>query len=229
MPVPNEPRPPRETGPKAERTRVTILKAAERAFAEHGYAATRLEDVAALVGIRRASIVYYFRDKRELYDAVLGDIYGELLDRYRSALSAAVPLPEQVEAVVNAWVDCVAGRPTVARLLLWEAADGSRTRAAAAAGRGDTVLSTVSDAIEEGQRQGLFHPIDPIHFIFTIVGATVFLVAATPRIAPDRFFDPTSPEQVEAHRNQLLEICRRLLGTGDAAPKSGTRDESSPC
>ncbi len=217
--VPNEARRTRETGTKAERTRVTVLKAAEQVFADCGFAAARLEDVGALAGIRRASLVYHFRDKRDLYDAVLSDLFGELLSRYQTALSAPSPLPERIEAVVDAWVGYVAERPTVARLLLWEAADGSRERTSTAAGRGAAVLSALSDAIHAGQRDGLFHPIDPIHFIFTIVGATVFFVAATPRIVQDWPFDPVSPQQLAAHRAQLLGICRRLLGTGDTGPR----------
>lgn len=215
--MPEEQRTSRENGPKAERTRASVLKAAERIFAESGYAAARLHDVAALAGLKRASIVYYFREKRDLYDAVLSDIFGELLDRYQAALRAPIPLPERIEAVVHAWVDYVAERPTVARLLLWEAADGSKERAAEAATPGASVLAALGNAIREGQRDGVFHPIDPIHFIFTIVGATVFFVAATPRIVPDWPFDPISPEQLEAHRNQLLAISRRLLGTGEDA------------
>ena len=50
---------------RAERTRASILDAAETCFAERGFSATRLEDVAEAVGIRRASIVYHFRDKRK--------------------------------------------------------------------------------------------------------------------------------------------------------------------
>ena len=131
--------PVRENGPKAERTRTEILKAAERIFAESGYAAARLQDVALQAGLRRASIVYYFREKRDLYDAVLSDIFGELLERYQAALRAPVSLPQRIEAVVDAWVDFVSERPTVARLLLWEAADGSPQRAEAARGHGASV------------------------------------------------------------------------------------------
>jgi len=213
----SEPRAAHETGPKAERTRATILEAAEQVFAEKGYAAARLDDVAARVGIRRASMVYYFRDKRELYDAVLSDIFGELLDRYQTALTAPVPLPARIEAVVDAWIGYVAERPTVARLLLWESADGSHERVTTAAAHAEAVLSALSSAIEQGQREGVFNPIDPIHFIFTIVGATVFFVAAIPRIVQNLSFDPLSPEQLEAHHNELLEISRRLLGTGSAS------------
>ena len=208
--------------PRAELTRADILNAAESIFAEKGFAAARLEDVAQRVGIRRASIVYYFRDKRELYEAVLGDIFGELLERYQTVLRAPAPLPQRIEAIVDAWVGYVAERPTVARLLLWEAADGSQ-RIAVAAGHGAAVISALTSAIHEGQRQRLFHPIDPIHFIFTIVGATVFFVAATPRLVPDLPFNPLSPEQLEAHRTELLGISRRLLGTGITPPRRTTK------
>lgn len=212
-----QPRAAHETGPKAERTRATILEAAEQVFAEKGYAAARLDDVARRVGIRRASMVYYFRDKRELHDAVLDDIFGELLDRYRNALSAPVPLPARIEAVIDAWVRYVAERPAVARLLLWASADNSQEQSAVATAQTEAVLSALVSAIEQGQREGCFHPIDPLHFIFTIVGATVFFVAAIPHIVRNLPFDPLSPEQLEAHHNELLEISRRLLGTG-AAP-----------
>lgn len=216
---------PRGSGPKAERTRATIIAAAAQVFAENGYAAARLEDVAARVGIRRASMVYYFRGKRELYDAVMSEMLGELLDRYQAVLREPAPLPQRVEAIINAWVGYVAERPAVARLLLWEAADGSRDRFLAAAGRGAAVLAALTNAIREGQRQGLFHAIDPVHFIFTIVGATVFFVAATPRLVPEWPFNPLSPEQLAAHRAQLLGISRRLLGTSPLHRRASQREQ----
>jgi TetR/AcrR family transcriptional regulator len=100
---------------KAERTRATLLQAAEEVFAEKGYAAARLEDVAARVGIRRASVFYHFRDKRELYDALLGEIFGALQQRYHAALQSPAPLPQRIEAVIEAWVAYVGERPAVAR------------------------------------------------------------------------------------------------------------------
>jgi TetR/AcrR family transcriptional regulator len=218
----------RPSGPKSERTRAAILETAAQVFAEKGYAAARLEDVAAGVGIRRASLVYYFRDKRELYDVVLSDILGELLDRYQTVLREPAPLPQRIEAIVDAWVGYVAERPAVARLLLWEAADGSQDRVFTAAGHGAAVVSALTGAIQEGQRQGLFHPIDPVHFIFTIIGATVFFVAAMPRMVPDWPFDPLSPAQLAAHRTQLLGIARRLLGTDVEARASHRRVDASP-
>jgi hypothetical protein len=79
----------------------------------------------------------------------------------------------------------------------------------------------MSEAIREGQRHGLFQPIDPIHLITTIVGATVFLVAAAPHLVQGLTFNPLSPKQLDAHRREVLEIARRLLGSGTASTRRG--------
>ena len=49
---------------QADRTRSQILVAAARHFAERGFAAARLEDVAGEVGIGRSAVLYHFKDKR---------------------------------------------------------------------------------------------------------------------------------------------------------------------
>jgi len=134
---------PRASGVRAARTRAAVLRAAERVFAEKGYAAARLEEVASDVGIRRASLLYHVRDKRELYDAVLSDVYADLEARYRRALAAPATPVERVDAIVTAWVGFVGERPPVARLLLWEAADGAHARTMLAAERGGAVVAAL--------------------------------------------------------------------------------------
>jgi len=88
----------RSPTPKAARTRAAILIAAERCSTERGFDRTRLEDVAAEVGIRRASIVYYFRDKQDLYGTVLGDLCSSLYEALRGPLEGGASALTQVEA-----------------------------------------------------------------------------------------------------------------------------------
>jgi TetR/AcrR family transcriptional regulator len=213
---------------RAERTRAAVLEAAEAIFAERGFAATRLEDVADRVGIRRASIVYYFRDKKELYHAVLAGVLGGLRVRIEEALSRPDPLPERLEAGVAAWVDYVGARPAFARLLLREVAD-------AAPGRRPAVLEHTQPFFELIQREVFARdgaalaelaPIDPVHLASTIVGATVFFVAAMPVLLPDRPLDPVAPAQLAALREEVLGILRRLLGT--KGPRKGRRAPGKP-
>jgi TetR/AcrR family transcriptional regulator len=201
---------------RAERTRAAILEAAELIFAERGFAATRLEDVADRVGIRRASIVYYFKDKQELYHAVLAAVFGGLLAKIEAALAHPDdPLADRIEAGVAAWVDYVGARPSIARLILREVAD-------AAPGHRPAILEHTQPFFELVRRQVFerdtgeterFSASDPIHIASAIAGATVFFVAAMPTLVPDLSFDPVSADHLSTHREEVLRIVRRLLGT----------------
>jgi len=54
-------------------TRDSILDAAERRFAERGFAGVSVREIAGDVGLRnQASLYHHFRNKRALYEAVLG-------------------------------------------------------------------------------------------------------------------------------------------------------------
>lgn len=200
-------------GARAERTRKLLIDAAEHVFAERGFSATRLEDVAERVGIRRASIVYYFRDKRALYDAVLADIFAELSARLQTSIAAKESLRERIEAAVTTWVDYAGSRPSFARILLREVADVAPGREPAIVQYARPMLARFGAHIAEGQKEGLILPIDPIHFVSTVVGATVFFVAATPLLGADWPFDPLSPEQQATYRREVQRITERLLGT----------------
>ncbi len=206
---------PRALTPRARRTRARILRAAEGLFAERGFRGTRLADVAAAVGIRRASIVYYFPDKRALYDAVLADALGGLLARLEVALVGAAPLRSRIEAAVSAWVDYVGARPTLARLLLREAVEAGPEGASALAVHLSPFVGLVQGLIDaQPPLQPGESAIDPAHAAGAIAGATLFFVGAMARLVPQLGFDPLAPEHLASHRHEVLRIVDRLLGQG---------------
>lgn len=196
---------------KAERTRAAILGAAEHLFAERGFAAARLEDVAAAVGIRRASIVYHFRDKAELYDAVLASVLGALRTRLEPALLGAGAFPARIEAAVSAWIDTVAERPALARLLLREVADGTPARASRLAPHVAPFFALVECALAAADAPAQSGA-DPVAVASQVAGATVFFVAAMPTLLPGVPFDPLEPARLEGLRREVLGAVRRLLG-----------------
>jgi AcrR family transcriptional regulator len=51
-----------------------ILKAAFNVFAAHGYEATRIDEVAKKAGIAKGTIYLYFRDKDQLFRAVVNSV-----------------------------------------------------------------------------------------------------------------------------------------------------------
>ena len=201
---------------KGDRTRARIMTAAERVFAARGFAETRLEDVAEEVGVRRAALFYHFRDKQALYDAVIADVFHELLERLGSVLSADGPVPQRIDACIEIWVDAVGARPTLARFLLREAAGADIGVVPPLGDRGGDFLESGRLLFEEGVRTGVLKPArpDPFHVISAVVGSTVFYVAALRSLLPSMQFDPLQPDELQAHKRDVLQMVRHLLGYG---------------
>ncbi len=61
-----------------------ILEAGFEEFAQRGYAATRLEDVGERVNLTRGAIYLYFKDKEELFRAVVRSVIQPVLQEMQS-------------------------------------------------------------------------------------------------------------------------------------------------
>ena len=61
----------RKTKQDALATRSAILDAAERLFHERGVAVTSLQDIAQAAGVTRGAIYWHFKDKADLFDAMM--------------------------------------------------------------------------------------------------------------------------------------------------------------
>jgi TetR/AcrR family transcriptional regulator len=204
---------PEPSSGKATRTRAAILRAAEQHFAEHGFDRTRLEDVARDVGIRRASIVYHFKDKSALYEEVVRELFSGLAAVIEGALGSDHPPLERVEAAVSGWVDYVAKRPALARVMLREVADGLDGEHTVLARHIAPIAAEALSFLGEWKRSGLPRPTDvePAHVASIITGATVFFVSAMPRLLWESGFDPLSHTELERYREQLLDLTWRML------------------
>jgi AcrR family transcriptional regulator len=64
--------------PRNPVSRDTLIAAARRVFAEHGYTAGSMAAVAERVGIRKASLFHHFESKEALYQEVMSSIMVDL-------------------------------------------------------------------------------------------------------------------------------------------------------
>ena len=56
------------------RTKLKILKAAEKLFAEKGFDGARVDDIAGNAGVNKALIYYYFKSKRDILEELFSDL-----------------------------------------------------------------------------------------------------------------------------------------------------------
>lgn len=76
----------RRTKEEAQETRSHILDMAERVFLEKGVSRTSLDDIAAAAGVTRGAIYWHFKNKADLFDA--------LMQRVSLPLEELAPRPE---------------------------------------------------------------------------------------------------------------------------------------
>ena len=91
---------PRQLLDRAAR-RETILVGAAGAFAEKGYAATSMEDVAAAAGITKLIVYRHFPSKEALYDAVLERVSERGRDLFIAGLQAGRPASGAVRSLLT--------------------------------------------------------------------------------------------------------------------------------
>ena len=89
---------------QAARTRQTVLDTARALFAEGGFAATSLQDIADAMGVRKANVYYYFKTKTAILDALL-DERVNALDALLDAAEAETSLEASRELVIAGFAD----------------------------------------------------------------------------------------------------------------------------
>jgi hypothetical protein len=114
----------------------------------------------------------------------------------------------------------MARHPVAARLALRESVNSNPKIRAEIDAQSRPFLMLLDMLFEEGERSGVFKPLlsDPLHFVSTVVGSTLFYVAALPTFVGNLPYDPLSEEQLEAHKRDVLDITRRLLGIRGPRP-----------
>jgi AcrR family transcriptional regulator len=107
---------PRRRLQKAERRRV-IEEAASALFAQHGYAGTKLEDIAARAGVTKQLLYQHFRSKKELHMALLAKHRDELLGGLAEGMSVTGSLSERIPVVTANWFAYVEEHPFASAML----------------------------------------------------------------------------------------------------------------
>src|SRR5262245_13160314 len=93
--------------PRAERQtqrREAILAAALDEFSARGFAAARLDDIAARADVAKGTIYLYFRDKESLFHELVRSMLSPIVGRIEAAPMAALPARMLVEAIADIFV-----------------------------------------------------------------------------------------------------------------------------
>jgi AcrR family transcriptional regulator len=101
-------------------TRLTLLRSAREAFASNGYERTSLDAIAATASATKGAIYHHYRDKRELFRAVVEDVQRSIVEQVERSARNAPSSFEGLQRGCEAFLDSVLEQG-VSRIVLIDA------------------------------------------------------------------------------------------------------------
>ena len=201
-------------------TREQILAEATRLFAVHGYGGTSLQTIADAVGIRKPSLLYHFKSKAELREAVLDTLMERWQEVVPQVMRSATSGERRFEAALSEVLGFFRADPARAQLLMRELLDRPKEFEARIKRHLGHWIALVMSYIRRGQEEGLIHAgVDPHAYVLHVVAMMVTAIAASPltnnllrRHADEQDTDRTGQEDpLDRSLRELVRMARHGL------------------
>jgi AcrR family transcriptional regulator len=185
-----------------------ILTAALACFAERGFAATRLDEVARRAGVTKGTLYLYFDNKEDLFKAVVRQALVPNIERIEAVIDQATePAPLLLERLVRNWSAIIASPVSaIPKLVIAEAGnfpDLARFYLDEVVHRG---MALVRRVLRAGIERGEFRDIDVDSAVMCIIAPLVIAMLWRHSLGHHE------PGMVDPHA--LCETHLRLLSGG---------------
>lgn len=177
-------------------TEEKIIEAARKVFLEKGYAATRTRDIAEEAGINLALLNYYFRSKEKLFQLVM-------VEKLQQLFSVVLPivnndeltLEQKLETLAENYIDLLIDNADLPIFILSEIrANPERFKDRL------QVQHILKNSSLVRQIQEKRPDVEPVHFIVSLLGMTIFPFIAKPIL----FSDTTRFNTLMEERKKLV-------------------------
>ena len=192
---------PQPAAPRWERRKqerpAELLAAALELFVERGYAATRLDDVAARAGVSKGTLYLYFENKEELFKAVVREnIVARISQTRELARQFDGPREELLRLLVQRWWQQYGQTPAagLSKLIMAESGNFPQIARFFVEEVIEPWHRLYGAVIAEGIARGEFRPVDVEYFVHVVAAPLVMLTLW------NRSFGPCSPRGLDNAR-----------------------------
>ena len=198
---------------RSQETRLRILDSARKAFAECGFAAANVREIAQNAGTTHAMIRYHFGTKDELWrEAVRGmfEAFQQILTETRQrADDEQLDLRERYRRMTRAYTRYCAEHPEHARITIMESISGSERFEWMVNEFVKTDHASAKDAFEELVLNKILPPIPFATYLYAYVGMAQlpFVLAKEAKVALD--YDFLTDEAIDRHADAMFQIWTR--------------------
>jgi AcrR family transcriptional regulator len=183
-----------------------MVTAGAHVFLRRGYVNATMEEVARELSLTKAAVYHYFRSKEALMDAIieasLETVEADLTEAFAGPGDPAEGLCRALERCIDRVLD-----DEGTRVLLRNLDELSTAASPEAARRCRRMRALLVRQLEDGQAEGLFHPVDPTVTVLSLMGAVSWV---------STWYDPAGPRT----RAQVREVLTAQLLTGVLRPEA---------
>lgn len=155
----------------SEHNRQLIIQAASEIFADQGYAATKIIDIAHRAGLPKPNIYYYFKSKENLYRSVIESVIDPLLQAAQPFYENGDPATVLAQ-YIRAKIKVSQQYPHASKVFASEIMHGAPHLPEDIAEKMMEQTLQSSTKIQDWIDQGLMDPVDPHHLLFTLWAST---------------------------------------------------------
>jgi AcrR family transcriptional regulator len=153
-----------------------ICAAALEVFAEKGFAAAKLDEIAQRAGVSKGTLYLYFKDKEDLFRAVVRSAIAPNIAAVTSTISSSdAPFPEVVRMFLSAFAEREARLPigAVAKVVVGESRNFPELARVWHDEVASKAIGAIAGFIERAQQRGEVRPGDPRLHAFSLMGPMV--------------------------------------------------------
>ena len=150
-----------------------ICAAALVVFSEKGFAAAKLDEIARRAGVSKGTLYLYFKDKEQLFRAVVRDTVSPNIDHLRDAIMAtSLPFAQIVPLFLARLSSVAATMPlgSVVKMVIGESGNFPELARVWQEQVVSKALGIMVELIEKAQQKGEVRPGDPRFHAFTLMG-----------------------------------------------------------
>jgi AcrR family transcriptional regulator len=157
---------------KATATRASLVAAGRELFGAHGYAGASVEEVVRSAGVTKGALYHHFRDKDDLFKAVVEDVKGDVTKVVGAAFLQAAEEPDPLDTVTQGCMALVDAHldPAVQRITILDARavlDAATRRDLASRYE----VAVIRGALRRAMRRGVIDPLPLAPLAHMIAGA----------------------------------------------------------
>jgi TetR/AcrR family transcriptional regulator len=191
----------------AERSKSAILEAATQVFAQKGFDASSIGEIAQLAGVARGTPAYFFGSKEALFEEVVNRLNQRAFEIVPQALERAGENPNAeklIEVFVDTYLEFHAANPEFLRVIHWISLTDHRLMTQALT-HWNSLATMLSAVIMTLKNTPLEHE-DPRQMVLTIIGMCNAHLTYGATVAKPLGLHTNAPGFLEARKTHLKHL-----------------------